>query len=122
MTAGAGALSQRGFAVPDDDVSLGELGRRLEAMRVDIKDDIHDLAKRLDAKVSLERYQLERDAHDKAVNEVASRVARLEQTRHDDQRARIAERKWLLASFIFPTVVVIIALGLQVVLSVLGVL
>ena len=123
MVAGAGALSQKGLlAVPDDDVSLGELSRRIEAMRREITGVILDLAKRLDAKVSMERHELERQAHDKAVADVASRVNRLEEQRREDQQARSSERKWLQASLIFPTVVVIIALGLQVVLRVLGVL
>lgn len=108
--------------MPDEDVSLGELGRRLEAMRLDIKEDIHDLARRLDAKVSMERYQLEREAHERTMHDIGGRVTKLEQARDDEVKQRVASRKWLLASFIFPTVVVVIALSLQVVLSVIGVL
>jgi hypothetical protein len=47
-----------------DDPSNGELARRLELIHVDLKEDFRELAKRLDAKVSLERYELERRNRD----------------------------------------------------------
>lgn len=122
MITGDGALTQRGITVPDDNVSLGELGRRLEAMRVDIKDDIHDLANRLDAKVSLERYQLEREAHAREVREVTSRVERLEQARQDDAKQRANERRWLLAGLVFPIVTAVVGVVAMVVASLMGVL
>jgi ferric-dicitrate binding protein FerR (iron transport regulator) len=76
-----------------DDPSNGELARRLQAFHDDIKEDFRDLAKRLDAKVSLERYEFERRAADDVHRQVIERVAAIEEARMQEQRQADADRR-----------------------------
>jgi hypothetical protein len=107
--------------VPDD-LSIGELGRRLEAMRLDIKDDIRDLAGRLDGKVSSDVFKLEQAAQDAANAAVETRVTKLEDAKAQEARQRVNDRKLMLTALILPIVVVLVGLGAQVVLKVTGAL
>ncbi|MEU2924223.1 hypothetical protein ABZ636_04050 [Streptomyces sp. NPDC007251] len=76
-----------------DDPSNGELARRLELIHVDLKEDFRELAKRLDAKVSLERYELERRNRDEVHTTMMERIAAIEQARVEEQRQADAERR-----------------------------
>jgi hypothetical protein len=78
--------------VPDEP-SNGELARRLEAVHQDLKEDFRELAKRLDAKVSVERYELERRAADDVHRQVMDRVAAIEAERLQEKREAEAERR-----------------------------
>lgn len=119
--------------MPDAEPSLGELGRRIDLLRADIRDDFDQLNRRLDAKVSLERYQLERESTNAEIGRLRDRIGKVEQSRADEakqrddarqaeEKQRISDRKWLLGAFIFPTVVVVIGISLQVVLSIVGII
>lgn len=105
-----------------DDLSLGELGRQLERMHADIREDIRELGLRLDGKVGSDVFKLEQAAQDDKTTAVAQRVASIEEARKEEGRQRANDRKLLLTALILPIVVVLVGLGAQVVLKVTGVL
>jgi hypothetical protein len=76
-----------------DEPSNGELARRLDAFHADLKEDFRELAKRLDAKVSLERYELERRSRDEVHVHLMERIAAIEQARIEEQRQAGADRR-----------------------------
>ena len=76
-----------------DEPSNGELARRLEAVHIDLKEDFRELAKRLDAKVSLERYELERRNRDEVHVQMMERIAAIEEARVQEQRQADADRR-----------------------------
>lgn len=104
--------------------TLGEVMRRLEDVRADLKDDFRELGLRLDSKVSLERYQLEQQARDDALKLVVERVKGIEeareaaaQARRDEaQRAadrRAADRRLIFAALIAPVLLLILTVYLN---------
>lgn len=76
-----------------DEPSNGELARRLEAIHADLKEDFRDLAKRLDAKVSLERYEIERRNRDDVHVQMMERIAAIEEARTQEHRQADADRR-----------------------------
>jgi hypothetical protein len=73
--------------VPDEP-TLGEVKRRVEAGFVDVKEDIKNLVEALDRRVSMERYQLEREALSKEIRELLERVRGIEESRRAEKLAR----------------------------------
>lgn len=86
-----------------DEPGLGEIARRLEDMRLDLKDDMRDLAKRLDGKVSMDVYQLRHEA-------LMARVTALETLREKDADRIVATRRWLIGAVIVPLVGIMLPL------------
>ena len=76
-----------------DDPSLGEVARRLEAIHQDLKEDLREYGARLDKKVSVERYELERRTADDVHRQVIERVAAIESARAQEKRDVEAERR-----------------------------
>lgn len=77
-----------------DEPTLGEVVRRLEAIHVDLKEDLREYGARLDKKVSVERYELERRAADDVHRQVIERVAGIETARErEKQEAEAARRR-----------------------------
>lgn len=76
-----------------DEPSNGELARRLEAIHADLKEDFRELAKRLDAKVSLERYELERRSRDEVHVQLSERIAAIETARQQEQQEAVREKR-----------------------------
>ena len=68
-----------------DELTLGELARRFEDRLGDVREDIQQLGVRLDGRVSLERYQLEREARDKETAAILERVKGLEDAAKESQ-------------------------------------
>jgi hypothetical protein len=110
-----------------DDPTLGEVARRLEAIHVDLKEDLREYGARLDKKVSVERYELERRTADDVHRQVIERVAGIEAERAQEKRdaeqerrkvedRRRADRRLILTGLIVPVLLVI----LQVYLSTRG--
>ena len=106
------------------DPTLGEVMRRLEDVRQDLKEDFRELGTRLDGKVSMERYQLEQLARDEALKLVAERVTTIENAREqekekkqqDDQRAidrRAADRRLLFSAIIAPVLLLLLTVYIQ---------
>lgn len=76
-----------------DEPTLGEIDRRLEAVHQDLKDDFRELARRLDSKVSMERYTIEQAARDDAFKRLTERVTTVEEGREQERRDRERERE-----------------------------
>lgn len=111
-----------------DDLTLGELGRRLEAVMADIKDDVHQLGLRLDGKVSADVLRLEQAAQDErhqalvakvqqAQQEIVTMRLEIAQQALDDKKRQEAaakalrdQRRWLVGAIIVPIVAVLLPL------------
>ncbi|MFJ4637627.1 hypothetical protein ACIP69_18635 [Streptomyces hygroscopicus] len=78
-----------------DEPTLGEVVRRLEDVRQDLKEDFRELGNRLDSKVSMERYQLEQQARDEAQKLLLERVKGIEEARESEARIRREEAQRL---------------------------
>lgn len=76
-----------------DEPSNGELARRLEAVHQDLKEDFRDIAKRLEAKVSAERYDIERRNRDEVHVQMMERIAAIEAARQKEAEKAAEERK-----------------------------
>jgi hypothetical protein len=75
-----------------DEPTLGEVVRRLDALHADLKEDVREVAARLDSKVSMERHLLEQQARDEAVRLLVDRVRGIEEARAEEHRERDRER------------------------------
>jgi CHASE3 domain sensor protein len=102
-----------------DDPSNGELARRLEAVHQDLKEDFRELAKRLDAKVSLERYELERRNRDEVHVQMMERIAAIETARENERQEadrarqkavddRRADRRLIFSALVVPVLIVLL--------------
>jgi hypothetical protein len=80
-----------------DEPTLGEVVRRFEDRLADVRDDIQQLGRRLDTKVSQDVYDLRHEA-------LASRVSTLETLREKDAERIVATRRWLIGAVIVPLV------------------
>lgn len=92
------------------ELTLGELARRFEDRLGDVRDDIQQLGVRLDGRVSLERYQLEREARDKEITALAERVKGLEDAAKEKEKQRQADRRLIFFSLIVPVLLLAIQL------------
>lgn len=110
-----------------DEVTPGELARRIEDVRRDCKEDTQELRLMIASKVSMERYQLEQLAREEAHRQLADRIRGIEdarereqqQRREDAQRLadrRAVDRRLILTAIIAP----ILMLFLQLYLSARG--
>lgn len=104
-----------------DEPTLGEVVRRLEAVHADLKEDLRENAARLDTKVSLERYELERRARDDVHSQLITRIAAIEEARIQEQRQadadrraaddrRRADRRLVFAALIAPVLILLLQL------------
>ncbi|MFB6675618.1 hypothetical protein ACFCWG_24970 [Streptomyces sp. NPDC056390] len=107
-----------------DDPTLGEVMRRLEDVRLDLKEDFRELGTRLDSKVSMERYQLEQQARDEALKLLVERVRGIEEAREQEQRTRreeaqriadkrAADRRLIFTALIAPVLLLVLTVYLQ---------
>ena len=76
-----------------DEPTLGEVVRRLEAIHADLKEDLREYGARLEKKVSVERYDVERRTADDVHRQVIERVAAIEAERVQEKREAEAERR-----------------------------
>ncbi|MEU8829316.1 hypothetical protein [Streptomyces sp900116325] len=107
-----------------DTPTLGEVMRRLEDVRQDLKEDFRELGTRLDGKVSMERYQLEQLARDEATRQIVERVKGIEESRQQeadqkvqaDQRAaerRAADRRLIFTAIVAPVLMLLLTVYLS---------
>lgn len=107
-----------------EEITLGEVMRRLEHVRLDLKEDIRQLQQVLDTKVSMERYQLEQLARDAIQQQILDRVKAIEEAREledrrrreDEQRAadrRAADRRLIFSALIAPVIMMFLTLYLS---------
>ncbi|MEV0556197.1 hypothetical protein AB0I27_22445 [Streptomyces sp. NPDC050597] len=110
-----------------DDPSNAELAHRIEAMRIDLKEDFRELVGRLDAKVSVERYEIERRNRDEVHVQMMERITAIETARDQEKRdaelerrkiedQRRADKRLIMTGLIVPVLLVL----LQVYLSARG--
>ncbi|MFF9910609.1 hypothetical protein [Streptomyces sp. NPDC013457] len=101
------------------DPTLGEVMRRLEDVRQDLKEDVRELGTRLDSKVSMERYQLEQLARDEALRLLAERVTSIESDREQEKERkrqqdqkdadrRAADRRLILSALVVPVLLLLL--------------
>lgn len=81
--------------------TAGEVNRRLDDVRQDLKDDVRDLSARLGEKVNQEGYDVRHTA-------LIARVAALEAQREKDAEKVAAMRRWWVATIIVPIVIVLL--------------
>jgi ferric-dicitrate binding protein FerR (iron transport regulator) len=102
-----------------DEPTLGEVVRRLEAIHADLKEDLREYGARLDSKVSIERYELERRAADDVHRQVIERVTAIEtarerekdqqqQTRQRAEERRRADRRLAFTALIAPVLILLL--------------
>lgn len=102
-----------------DDPSNAELAHRIEAMRIDLKEDFRELVGRLDAKVSVERYEIERRNRDEVHVHLMERIAAIETERQQEKRdadqerrkaedQRRADKRLILTGLIVPVLLVLL--------------
>jgi CHASE3 domain sensor protein len=110
-----------------DEVTLGEIIRRLEDVRLDCKEDTREVRLVINTKVSMERYQLEQLAREEAHRQLADRVRAVEEARDLEQHQRredaqrLADRRAADRRLIFTAIVApILMLFLQLYLSARG--
>lgn len=107
-----------------DDPTLGEVMRRLEDVRLDLKEDFRELGLRLDSKVSMERYSLEQQARDTAMSLIVERVKAIEAAREQEERdrrdaeqkladRRAADRRLLFSALIAPVLMLLLTVYLS---------
>jgi hypothetical protein len=102
-----------------DDRTLGEVVRRLDAIHADLKEDLREYGARLDKKVSVERYDVERRTADDVHRQVIERVAAIEASRAQEQRdaelerrkvedQRRADRRLVFAALVAPVLILLL--------------
>lgn len=98
-----------------DEPSNGELGRLINLIRGDIRDDMAQINRRLDQMVSAERYGSDKVNIDRQINDLVKVVEGMQAQRTRDNEAQAAQRsqdaaaltqtrRWLVASVIIPLV------------------
>lgn len=96
-----------------DGPSLGELGRLIQALRDDVRDDMAQINARLDRLVSADVYAVEKAAMAKEISDLSTVVDRLATKQQQDVDAiknqrtqdttRVTQtRRWLVASVLIP--------------------
>lgn len=93
-----------------DEPSNGELGRLIQALRGDIRDDMAQINARLDRMVSLDVYAVEKAGLAKDIAEVAKAVEGLQTQRERDTERVTQTRRWMIASVIIPIVGIVLPL------------
>lgn len=107
-----------------DEVTLGEVMRRLDDVRLDLKEDIRQLRQMLDTKVSMERYQLEQLARDETLRQLVERIKSMEdardreiQRRRDEEQkvaeSRASDRRLVFSALIAPVIMLFLTLYLS---------
>jgi t-SNARE complex subunit (syntaxin) len=97
----------------NDEPSLGELGRLIQALRGDVRDDMAQINSRLDRLVSMDVYTVERAALVKDIadltkdmEQLASKqqqdVDKINRQRSEDANRVTQTRRWLVASVLIP--------------------
>lgn len=87
-----------------DEPSNGELGRLIEALRTEMREDLGSLNTRLDRVVSLDVYTIEK-------TQMSKRIDALEAARTADAERLTATRRWMVGTVITVVVALLPYLG-----------
>ncbi|MDX3689962.1 hypothetical protein PV726_06340 [Streptomyces europaeiscabiei] len=93
-----------------DDPTTGEVVRRLEDVRQDLKEDIHGVVGLVNQKVDAEILRLGQQAQDERHTAVVGRVAKLEQQLEEKDRQRQMDRRLIFFSLVVPVLLLAIQL------------
>lgn len=93
-----------------DEPTLGELGRLIQALRGDIRDDMAGINARLDRMVSTDVYTVEKAGLVKEITDLAKDVEALAAQRTQDAERVTQTRRWMVASVIIPLVGIVLPL------------
>lgn len=102
-----------------DDPSNAELAHRIEAMRIDLKEDFRELVGLLEKKVSVERYEIERRNRDEVHVAMMERIQAIETARQKERQdadaarqkavdERRADRRLIFSALIVPVLIVLL--------------
>lgn len=80
----------------------------MEAGFSDIKEDLREFGRRLDSKVSMERYDIEQRARDDAHKLLLERIKSMEDARQEQERKRQADRRLILTALVVPVLLVLL--------------
>lgn len=87
----------------------GEVNRRLDDRFGELRQDISDLARRVDGKVSQDVYQLQINALTRENTDLKAELAAMRAERARDAEKVAAMRRWWIATVIVPLVAVLLA-------------
>ncbi|MFB7225246.1 hypothetical protein [Streptomyces sp. NPDC056227] len=93
-----------------DEPTLGEVVRRLEDVRQDLKEDIHGVVSLTDKKADAEIVRLGQQAQDERHTALVGRVAKLEEQAAEKDRQRQNDRRLIFFSLIVPVLLLAIQL------------
>ncbi|MGW5352195.1 hypothetical protein ACWERV_17000 [Streptomyces sp. NPDC004031] len=107
-----------------DEPTTSELMRRLEDVRTDLKEDLQQVAARLDGKVNADMLALQQAAQDERAAVLGARLAAIEEARRkeaeqreDERRAiaaqRASDRRLVLTALIAPVLIALLTAWLQ---------
>lgn len=96
-----------------DDLSLGELGRIIQGLRTDVRDDMAQIQQRLDRLVSLDVYTVEKGAMSKDIADLTKDLEQLTAKHENDMKAvrdqrdkdadRVTQtRRWMVGTVLIP--------------------
>lgn len=102
-----------------DDPSNAELAHRIEAMRIDLKEDFRELVGLLEKKVSVERYEIERRNRDEVHVQMMERIQAIETARQKERQdaeaarqkaldERRADRRLIFSGLVVPVLIVLL--------------
>ena len=91
-----------------DEPTLGELGRRLDSGITDLRDDIRELAGRLDSKVDQTALGYQQQAQDERHTLLVARVQAIEDARVKEAAQRAADRRLILTALVVPVLLVLL--------------
>ncbi|NUP16577.1 MAG: hypothetical protein HOZ81_10810 [Streptomyces sp.] len=93
-----------------DEPTTGEVVRRLEDARQDLKEDIHGVVALVNQKVDAEILRLGQQAQDERHTAVVARVAKLEQQAEEKEKQRQNDRRLIFFSLVVPVLLLAIQL------------
>lgn len=96
-----------------DEPTTSELMRRLEDVRTDLKEDLQQLAARLDGKVSADMLALQQQAQDDRAAALATRIAAIEDGHRKAAEQRASDRRLILTALVVPVLIALLTVWLQ---------
>lgn len=93
-----------------DEPTTGEVVRRLEDVRQDLKEDIHGVVALVGQKVDAEILRLGQQAQDERHTALVARVAKLEQQAEEKDKQRQNDRRLIFFSLVVPVLLLAIQL------------
>lgn len=91
-----------------DDPSLGELGRRIEALHQAVREGDAQLNARLDRMVSAEVYAIEKAVNEQRDKDLLDRLKAVEQARKVDADRRAADRRLIFTALVAPVLLLLL--------------